>query len=127
MLISPLLIYLIGTYYYERKFLKKCKNAKGSKNFKNIKIKNFWRGATFSFFIPFLANFYPVAFIFIPISNNWINTNYHDIFFFVTLFLPMANIILSSFVIFNVNFSNKEKFLAIYFISIYYIILFFLC
>lgn len=31
MLISPLLIYLIGTYYYERKFLKKCKNAKGSK------------------------------------------------------------------------------------------------
>lgn len=114
MLISPLLIYLIGTYYYERKFLKKCKNAKGSKNFKNIKIKNFWWGATFSFFIPFLANFYPVAFIFIPISNNWINTNYHDIFFFVTLFLPMANIILSSFVIFNVNFSNKEKILAIY-------------
>ena len=114
MLISPLLIYLIGTYYYERKFLKKCKNAKGSKNFKNIKIKNFWWGATFSFFIPFLANFYPVVFIFIPISNNWINTNYHDIFFFVTLFLPMANIILSSFVIFNVNFSNKEKILALY-------------
>lgn len=114
MLIFPLLIYLIGTYCYKRKFLRKHKDSKGSKNFKNIKIKKFWQGVIFSFFAPVLANFYPIAFIFIPISNNWININYHDLFFFATLFLPAANIILSSFIIFNMDLSSKDKILAAY-------------
>ena len=67
----------------------------------------------FSFFIPMLANFYPIVFIFIPISNSWININYHDIFFLSTLFLPAINIILSSFIIFNERFSSGEKILVI--------------
>ena len=103
MLIFPLIIYLIGIFYY---FI-------NLKNFRNIKIKNFWQGVVFSFFIPMLANFYPIVFIFIPISNSWININYHDIFFLSTLFLPAINIILSSFIIFNERFSSGEKILVI--------------
>ena len=112
MLISPLIIYLIGVFSYFKKFYK-IRFFKNSKNFRNIKIKNFWRGVIFSFFIPMLANFYPIVFIFIPISNSWININYHDIFFLSTLFLPAMNIISSSFIIFNERFSSREKILAI--------------
>lgn len=108
MLIFPLIIYLIGVFSYKIKFLK------NSKNFKNIKIKNFWQGAVFSFFIPVLANFYPIVFIFIPISNNWININYHNIFFLSTLFLPAINIVLLSFIIFNTGSSIRDKILSIY-------------